>query len=97
MKKWEKLLNKAFSARYQAEGLLDEAVVELMKSKGFSEEIALKFRACFASGTETVISFNYEGELADLDVGVANSMNKEEIIERLSEHLSDNSIKLINS
>lgn len=94
-KNWEIYLGKAKESKRKSEGYLDEAVRSLMASKGFATEQTLMFEACFASGDETVISFNKECEMADLDVGVAAKMTKDEIIERLSRDASDETIKLL--
>lgn len=95
MKNWKIYLGKAKKAKTESEGFLDEAVRSLMKCKGFTTEQILMFEACFASGDETVITFNKECEMADLDVGVAAKMTKNEIIERLSRGASEETIKLL--
>lgn len=94
-KGWQTYLNKAKKTKIKSEGYLDEAVRSLMASKGFATEQTLMFEACFASGNETVISFNQECEMADLDIGVAAAMTKDEIIQRLSRYASDETIKLL--
>ena len=58
MEKWQKLLSKAVEYKYESEGLLDSAVQELMRTKGFSEEQVALFDACFAGGNETIVRFN---------------------------------------
>lgn len=94
-KGWQIYLDKAKESKRKSEGYLDEAVRSLMASKGFATEQTLVFEACFASGDETVISFNQECEMADLDVGVAAGMTKDEIIERLSRYASDETRKIL--
>jgi hypothetical protein len=41
------------------------------------------FEASFAGGSETVISFNRDCEMADLDIRIAEEMTKDEIIKCL--------------
>lgn len=95
MEKWEKLLSKAVAYKYKSEGLLDNAVQELMRTKGFSEEQVALFDACFAGGSETIVRFNLDGE--DNDFGLENyrGMTKEEIIHYLKKFLSDKNIELL--
>lgn len=90
---WQIYLDKAIKAKIESERCLDEAVRALMACKGFTK-LSL-FEACFAGGQETIISFNKECEMSDLDVGVADGMTKDEIIERLSRHASGETIKLL--
>ena len=63
-----------------------------MREKGFPENVINDFRCDFASGTETVISFDQEGEMADLDLDLASTMTKEQIIECMGRFLSDSNI-----
>lgn len=95
MEKWEKLLSKAVAYKYKSEGLLDKAVQELMRTKGFSEEQVALFDACFAGGNETIVRFNLEGE--DNDLGLENycGMTKEEIIHYLKKFLSNETVELL--
>ena len=74
---------------------LAKAVRQFMKEKGFEDDILEKFDMNFASGTETIITFNSEGEMADLDILTASLMTKEEIIEKLSKEMSKRSIKML--
>lgn len=78
---WQIYLDKAVKAKIESERCLGEAVHALMACKGFTQ-LSL-FDACFAGGVETVISFNRECEMADLDIEVAAGMTKDEIIDRL--------------
>ncbi len=94
-KGWQIYLDKAVEAKIESERCLDESVRSLMKLKGFTTKQVLLFEACFAGGSETVITFNKECEMADLDVGVAAKMTKDEIIERLSRDASDKTRKLL--
>ena len=95
MEKWQKLLSKAVEYKYESEWLLDSAVKELMRTKGFSEEQVALFDACFAGGNETIVRFNHEGE--DNDFGLENyrGMTKDEIIHYLKKFLSNEGVKLL--
>ena len=95
MEKWEKLLSKAIDYKNASERLLDQAVQELMRTKGFSEEQVALFDACFASGFETIVSFNRDGEFADLGLENYCGMTKEEIIDYLSEYCEPKTVKLL--
>lgn len=94
---WYQLSEKAFEKKVESEKLLDKAVQTLMGEKGFSKETVSHFNACFAGGNETVISFNQEGEMADLDLTIASTMTKDEIIYCLSQFLSKKSKEIILS
>ncbi len=95
MEKWQKLLSKAVAYKYKSEGLLDKAVHELMRTKGFSEEQVALFDACFAGGSETIVRFNLEGEENDFGLENYCTMTKEEIIHYLKKFLSNESVKLL--
>ena len=95
MEKWEKLLSEAVKYKYKSEGLLDKAVQELMRTKGFSEEQVALFDACFASGHETVVTFNCDGEFNDLDLENYCTMTKEEIIDYLSDFCEPKTVELL--
>ena len=95
MKKWERLLSKAIKYKYESEAFLDKAVQELMRTKGFSEEQVALFDACFASGTETVVRFNSDGEFNDLGLENYCTMTKEQIIDYLSEYCGPETVKLL--
>lgn len=77
------LLKRANAYKNKSEQLLDMAVREIAKEKGFTDEEVLLFEANFASGNETVVRYNGQGEFADLDVAIMADMTKEEIIKRL--------------
>ena len=81
--KWMTLLKRANAYKNKSEQLLDMAVREIAKEKGFTDEEVLLFEANFASGNETVVRYNGQGEFADLDVAIMADMTKEEIIKRL--------------
>ena len=95
MEKWEKLLSKAIDYKNNSEGLLDKAVQELMRTKGFSEEQVALFDACFAGGCETIVRFNRDGEFADLGLENYCGMTKEEIIHYLKKFLSNKNVELL--
>lgn len=95
MEKWEKFLSKAIEYKSESESFLDKAVKELMRTKGFSEEQVALFDACFASGTETIVTFNYDGEFNDLGLENYCSMTKEEIIDYLSEYCEPKTVELL--
>ena len=95
MEKWKKLLLKAIDYKNKSEELLDKAVQELMRTKGFSEDQVALFDACFASGSETVVTFNYDGEFNDLGLENYCTMTKEEIIDYLSKFCEPKTIELL--
>jgi hypothetical protein len=95
MEKWKKLLSKAINYKNKSESFLGEAVQELMRTKGFSEEQVALFDACFAGGIETVVTFNHDGEMNDLGLENYCSMTKEEIIYYLKKFLSDKNVELL--
>lgn len=95
MEKWRRLLSKAIEYKNESESFLDKAVKELMRTKGFSEEQVALFDACFASGTETIVTFNYDGEFNDLGLENYCSMTKEEIIDYLSEYCEPKTVELL--
>ena len=96
MEKWNRLLSNAIAYKNKSEGLLDDAVRELMRTKGFSEEQCQLFDACFASGSETVVTFNYDGEYADFGLENYGDMTKEEIINYMSKFLMEKNVKLLS-
>ena len=95
MEKWQKLLSKATEYKHKSERYLNEAVQELMRTKGFSEEQVILFDACFASGDETIVAFNYDGEVNDLGLENYCTMTKEEIIEYLSKFCEPKNVELL--
>ena len=96
MERWNRLLSNAIAYKNKSEGLLDDAVRELMRTKGFSEEQCQLFDACFASGSETVVTFNYDGEYADFGLENYGDMTKEEIINYMSKFLMEKNVKLLS-
>ena len=95
MEKWQKLLSKAINYKNESEALLDKAVQELMRTKGFSEEQVALFDACFASGHETVVTFNRDGEMNDFGLENYCTMTKEEIIDYLSDFCEPKTVELL--
>lgn len=95
MEKWRRLLSKAIEYKNESETFLDKAVQELMRTKGFSEEQVALFDACFASGTETIVAFNHDGEFNDLGLENYCTMTKEEIIDYLSEYCEPKTVELL--
>ena len=95
MEKWRRLLSKAIEYKNESETFLDKAVQELMRTKGFPEEQVALFDACFASGTETIVRFNRDGEFADLGLENYCGMTKEEIIDCLSEYCEPKTVELL--
>lgn len=95
MERWNRLLSNAIAHKFKSESLLDKAVRELMRTKGFSEEQCQLFGACFAGGQETIVTFNNDGE--DNDFGLENysGMTKEEIINYMSRFLMEKNVKLL--
>ena len=84
---WKQLLIKGNVYLSKGQSLIDEATKSLMREKGFKNWEM--FDACSASGGETVIRFDYEGEMANLDIMIASTMTKEQIIKNLSRYMSD--------
>jgi len=92
-----KRLSKAYELEVKSHNIINKLVKQIGKDKGFKNwEL---FSADFAKGNETVISFNYECEMSDLDLITFNDMTKEEIISRFTEwyqHVSKETIELLN-
>ena len=95
MEKWRRLLSKAIDYKNESESFLDKAVQELMRTKGFSEEQVALFDACFASGTETIVAFNHDGEFNDFGLENYCTMTKEQIIDYMSEYCGPETVKLL--
>lgn len=95
MEKWQRLLSKAIDYKNKSETFLDKAVKELMRTKGFSEEQVALFDACFAGGSETIVTFNRDGEFNDLGLENYCGMTKEEIIDYLSEYCEPKTVQLL--
>ena len=95
MKNWKEFEEEAIKHKVLSESYLKESVVALMLEKGFTEKQANLFDACFAGGCENVITFNGEGEFADLSIDKASMMTKEKITKYISRYLDYGSLKLI--
>jgi len=95
MEKWRRLLSKAIEYKNESETFLGKAVQELMRTKGFSEEQVALFDACFASGTETIVVFNHDGEFNDLGLENYCTMTKEQIIDYLSDYCEPKTVELL--
>ena len=63
---------------------LGKAIKSFITKKGFCKEAVELFGLDYTSGNETVITFDGEGEMCDLDITTAAGMTKDEIIENLS-------------
>jgi hypothetical protein len=66
-----------------------------MRTKGFSEEQAMLFDACFAGGNETIVRFNLDGEENDFGLENYGHMTKEEIIHYLKKFLTNENVELL--
>lgn len=75
-------LDKAFLYKNKAQMLLAEAVRETAKSKGFKNYTL--FGCSFANDNETVVSFNQDFEMADLDLREMMEMSFDQIIKKFS-------------
>ena len=95
MEKWQRLLSKAIDYKNKSETFLDKAVKELMRTKGFSEEQVALFEVCFASGIESIVGFNHDGEFSDLGLENYCTMTKEQIIDYMSEYCGPETVKLL--
>lgn len=83
MEEWLKMYRKAKKLETEAHKLLQVSVRELARMKGFSNEQVEQFAVSFATGGETVVSFNQSCEMADLDMLEMANMSKEDIVKRL--------------
>lgn len=77
-----KTLDKAIAYKNKAEILLTKAVRETAKAKGFKNYTL--FECSFASGDETVVCFNQDFEMANLDLKEMMEMSFDEIINKFS-------------
>ena len=93
VKTWEDHLKDARHYNALASQSLAKTVRLFMAEKGFCKEAVELFDMNFASGCETVITFDSEGEMCDLDITTAVGMTKEEIIEYMSRELSPYNVK----
>lgn len=75
-----------------------ESLKELLRQKGFSEDVIEYFDIQFVdNGVLTVITFNGDGEFANLGYENWVVMSKQEIIDSLSRFLKPRNIELLNS
>ena len=77
-----KELNKAFTYMGMSRGILDDLAKRIAKDKGFKNYHL--FDAVWATGGETIVHFNTDCELSDMDLCYMFAHTKQEIIERLS-------------
>ena len=98
-KKAKKFLSKALDYKNTSEKMICDAVREVARSKGFSEENVLLFDAYFVDGNETIISFNCEGEMCDMSIEMFDRMTKEEFIDWFTfrGELSKETVKLLET
>lgn len=76
-------INRALRMASDADGLLQNALNEILRDKGLTEEEQEGFRVCLASGNETVV--HYMQETWDMDLETLDEMSLEDIRERISE------------
>lgn len=97
MSKWKTTFIAALHRLTESERILVSALYELLEEKGFKKKVLHHFGITFAGGGgETVITFDGEGEMANLDIDIASRMTKEEIIKTLSDYLSSENVELLN-
>mgnify|MGYP007012520359 CR=1 len=77
-----KELNKAFTYKAMSEGILADLVKRIAEEKGFKNYHL--FDAVWATGGKTIVHFNTDCELSDMDICYMYTHTKQEIIERLS-------------
>lgn len=75
-------INRALRIASDADGILQRALDEILMDKGLTNEEQEGFRVCFASGSETVVS--YKQESWDMDLETLDEMSLEDIRERIS-------------
>lgn len=76
MESWQAVLSKAVEYQNRSDKLLQKALRILLKDKGLPED---DFYVCFASGTETIVHYQNETHLSDLDMSFMASMTADEI------------------
>lgn len=87
--KYKQLLNKACALQIKSEYLLSEAAKELALYVGFSSEESKLFNAIFATGGETIVTYNEVGNMSDLDLSFMETMTKQQIMEKLYKYEKD--------
>jgi len=83
-KDWKYHLKRAEKYLYKTQEELKYSIYNAALEKGFSEEEADKFDADFASGTETIVKYKWEGEFNDIDICGFIEMTKEEICKKFN-------------
>ncbi len=91
---WNDYFEKACEMQVQSEICLNKALQRLLMDKKFSNYLISKFSCSFCGGGECVVTFNNEGENADLDIHALEQMTKDEIMDYLEDYISDKSKNL---
>lgn len=92
------LYSQAIQYFLKSKSCLLDSLKELLRQKGFSEEVVKYFDIRFTeNGVLTIITFNGEGEYSSLGYENCVVMGKQEIIDSLSVYLTPKNIELINS
>lgn len=84
---WEQYLEKAKKCHIEEESFLGFAVKSLAREKGFGD-YSEYFNCCFASGTETIVTFMEEFECREMSIETFISLSKNEICKDLLEYSS---------
>ena len=95
MEKYRRELELAVKYQSLSHDYLNKGVRSALSGKGFSADVRELFSADFASGTETIVKFNWEGEFLEISVEQLAEMTKDEIIRTFSRDLSEKSVKLL--
>lgn len=94
-KRIAKKLELAIKYDVKSQALLDEIARYIAKEKGFKNYNL--FSACWAGGGDTVVHFNSECAMCDMDLSFMVYNTREDIIERLSRYREkEETIKLLN-
>lgn len=72
--------------KIRTESLLSECIREIARQKGFPEKEAFLFDANWASGFETIVTYNERGAIGDLDIMTFDAMTKEQIVEHFEKY-----------
>lgn len=78
-KNWKYHLKRAIKYLYKSQDELKQAIISAALEKCFTQEQAYKFDIDFASGTETIVKYDWQGEFNDIDIEKFVEMTKEEI------------------
>ena len=92
-----KKLSKANELQEKAHDIISNLAKQIGKEKGFKNWKL--FSADFATGNETIVSFNFECEMSDLDLTEMNDMTKKEIIDKFTSwyiRITKETVKLLN-